>query len=107
MPAGLEERLRPFGTERGWTTVYTLGIHDLAASKLIAGREKDFGFLRVLLERCLMEFSTLMERMRILRSTAYRNAVADCLRKLATHLREWRMEELARVAETEGNGENL
>jgi uncharacterized nucleotidyltransferase DUF6036 len=37
-------------------------IHDLAASKCVAGREKDAGFIRVLLRDRLVSLETLLER---------------------------------------------
>ena len=46
VPRGWEERLVPFGREEELANVWTLEIHDLAATKLMAGRDKDFEFLR-------------------------------------------------------------
>src|SRR5438105_9853067 len=48
VPRGWEGRLIPFGREDGLLNVWALEIHDLAATKLMAGRDKDFEFL----ERC-------------------------------------------------------
>lgn len=89
--AGWEERLVAFGREEGLANVWALEIHDLAA------RDKDFEFLRALLEHGLCDFSTLLTRFEALRASAYANAVPDRLTKLAAHLRAWRREDLART----------
>jgi hypothetical protein len=90
LPKGWEERLIPFGRDDGLVNVWALEIHDLAASKLMAGREKDFEFLRVLLDNGLCDHSTLLARFETLRAGPSANAVPDRLAKLAQHLRDWR-----------------
>ena len=94
---GWEERLVPFGVAEGLHNVWALEIHDLAASKLVAGRDKDFAFLRALLEQGLCDFSTLLARMELLRAGVYANALPDRLTKLTQHLREWKRDDLART----------
>src|SRR5882672_7163441 len=48
-PSGWKERLVPIHNENtGGATGWCLEIHDLAASKLVAGREKDLDFVRLL-----------------------------------------------------------
>jgi len=42
--------------------------HDLAASKLIAYREKDIGFVRVLLVEKLINASALMDRIKMIKT---------------------------------------
>ena len=96
LPSGWEERLVPFGRADGLPNVWTLEIHDLAASKLMAGRDKDFAFLRALLEHGLCDFPTLLTRFELLRASPYANAVPDRLAKLAGHLRDWKRDDLAR-----------
>jgi hypothetical protein len=50
LPAGWQERLLPIRNENtGGATGWRLEVHDLAASKLAAGREKNLEFVRVLL----------------------------------------------------------
>jgi hypothetical protein len=50
LPAGWQERLIPLRNENtGGAIGWCLEVHDLAASKLVAGREKDLEFVRVLL----------------------------------------------------------
>jgi hypothetical protein len=47
LPAGWEERLVAVGNENtGGATGWCLEVHDLAASKLVAGREKDLDSMR-------------------------------------------------------------
>ena len=70
---------------------------DLLASKLMAGREKDFEFLRALFDRALGDFPTLLARMDLLRAGASGKAVPDRLTRLARHLRDWGRDDLART----------
>ena len=100
LPSGWEERLVSFGRQEGLANVWALELHDLLASKLMAGREKDFEFIRALLEHRLCDFPTLIARMQLLRLGVSANAVPDRLAKLARHLRDWRRTDLARVVET-------
>ena len=46
LPTNWHERLQPFLDEDGKVIAYCAEIHDIAVSKLIAGREKDFQFLK-------------------------------------------------------------
>lgn len=67
LPPGWIERLVRIRNENtGNTTGWCLEIHDLAASKLIAGREKDLAFVRVLLQKKLANSKTLAERLETL-----------------------------------------
>src|SRR5206468_7306217 len=95
VPRGWDERLVPFGREEGLENVWALEIHDLAASKLMAGREKDFEFLHALLDRSFCDFQTFLARFDLLRTGAFANAVPDRLKKLAQHLRQWKRDDLA------------
>ena len=94
VPHGWEGRLVPFGRDDGLRNIWALEIHDLAASKLMAGREKDWEFLRVLLERSLCNFNTLLERVALFRESVYANALPGRLEKLTSHLRSWRRGDL-------------
>jgi hypothetical protein len=86
LPADWEDRLVPFGPEDGLNNVWALDIHDLTASKLMAGREKDFEFIFELVQRELIQLDTLLKRFASFRKTAFVNAVDDRLRKLAASL---------------------
>jgi hypothetical protein len=60
LPAGWQERLVPLRNENtGGATGWCLEVHDLAASKLAAGREKDLDFVRVLLREKMAARETL------------------------------------------------
>jgi hypothetical protein len=64
LPAGWKDRLVPFRTpSTGGATGLCLDVHDLAISKLVAGREKDLQFIRVLLEHHLAEPDLLLQRL--------------------------------------------
>jgi len=107
LPAGWEERLVAFGREEGLANVWALEIHDLLASKLMAGREKDFEFLRALLAHALCDFPTLLARMELLRAGPSANAVPDRLARLARQLRDWHRDDLARtISNVSGRPEN-
>jgi hypothetical protein len=63
LPEGWRERLIPVRNEntRGCTG-WCLEAHDIAASKLVAGREKDRGYVAALLRHRMIEPDVLAER---------------------------------------------
>jgi len=64
LPAGWRERLVPVRNENtGGGTGLCLEIHDLAVSKLVAGREKDAAFLGGLLRHRLVRVPMIRERL--------------------------------------------
>ena len=64
LPAGWKERLVPVHNENtGGGTGLCLEIHDLAVSKLVAGREKDLTFVAGLLRHRLANTETVRERL--------------------------------------------
>jgi hypothetical protein len=64
MPEGWTERLIPFCSKQtGGVTGWCLELHDLAASKLAAGRQKDFDYVRALLSDRLIKPGILKERL--------------------------------------------
>lgn len=55
-PSGWQERLVPIRNENtGGATGWCLEVHDLAVSKLVAGREKDLSFIRSLFKHSLAD----------------------------------------------------
>lgn len=63
LPAGWEDRLVPLHNENtGGATGWCLDVYDLASSKLVAGRERDLDFLRVLLRERLVDVTVLDQR---------------------------------------------
>ena len=64
LPADWKKRLVPIHNENtGGGTGLCLEIHDLAVSKLIAGREKDLSFVRVLLHHRLAKAELYQARL--------------------------------------------
>jgi hypothetical protein len=64
LPAGWQERLvRVHNENTGGGTGLCLEIHDLAVSKLVAGREKDVDFLNGLLRHGLVRVPVIQERL--------------------------------------------
>lgn len=65
LPADAAKRLIPIQNENTqFVTGWCLEVHDLAASKLAAGREKDMEFVAVLFSHQLVSKLTLQERVR-------------------------------------------
>jgi len=60
----------------GGATGWCLEVHDLAASKLVAGRQKDLEFVRVLLSEKMVSPETLAHRVEALPLPADRLDVA-------------------------------
>jgi hypothetical protein len=67
LPAGWVDRLVPFANANtGGATGWCLEVHDLAVSKLVAGREKDVDFVRVLVRERMVNPAVLQERVTML-----------------------------------------
>ena len=67
LPQGWQERLVALRNENtGDATGWCLEVHDLAASKLAAGRQKDIEFVRVLLNEKMASAQTLTSRLNAL-----------------------------------------
>jgi hypothetical protein len=67
LPAGWEDRLVPIHNENtAGATGWCLEVHDLAVSKLVAGREKDLAFLQVLLRETMARPGVLRDRLSVL-----------------------------------------
>lgn len=62
LPAGWEERMKPLLDKQNEVAAYCAEIHDVAVSKLIAGREKDFQFLRDAFEAELIRIENSSKR---------------------------------------------
>jgi len=67
LPPGWQDRLVPIHNENtGGATGWCLEVHDLAASKLAAGRDKDLDFVRLLLREKMVATETLASRVEAL-----------------------------------------
>lgn len=65
LPPGWKERLIPIQNENtGGGCGLSLEVHDLAVSKLVAGREKDLNFVRALLGHTLAKAQIIQERLK-------------------------------------------
>jgi hypothetical protein len=62
LPRGWQQRRITATFENGRVRVTSPEIHDLAASKLAAGRDKDFNFVAVLIERDAVKPRKLLQR---------------------------------------------
>ncbi|MBI4658357.1 MAG: hypothetical protein HY735_05855 [Verrucomicrobia bacterium] len=89
LPDGWTERLIPFRTKRtGGVTGWCLELHDLAASKLAAGRKKDLAYVRALLRSRLIKAIVLENRLKTLAvSASRREDFTKVLQKLVAGLR--------------------
>ena len=64
LPTGWQDRLVPVRNENtGGGTGLCLEIHDLAVSKLVAGREKDVDFIGGLLRHRLVQVPVIRDRL--------------------------------------------
>ena len=64
LPDGWVDRLVRIQNENtGGGAGLCLEVHDLAVSKLVAGREKDVTFIRELIEHCMIQVSVLSKRL--------------------------------------------
>jgi hypothetical protein len=64
LPSGWRDRLIPvYNQNTGGGTGLCLEIHDLAVSKLVAGREKDIDFISSLLRHRLVQMPIIRERL--------------------------------------------
>ena len=62
LPTGWLDRLVPRRSPRG-TVGLCLELHDLAVSKLCAGRERDFPFVEALISAGAVDVSTVLQRL--------------------------------------------
>jgi hypothetical protein len=87
LPTGWQERLVPLSDEAGKLQAYCLEAHDTCVSKLMAGREKDFAFIKELLDRGLVDMETLIARAELIRDMPQSNALLLRLEKLESYLK--------------------
>jgi hypothetical protein len=90
---GWQDRLQPLTNESGQMVAQCLELHDAAVSKLMAGRDKDFGFIITLLDRDLISLPTLVERAALIQDTPSAGALRPRLKALLNRLSEFRNEE--------------
>lgn len=86
LPTGWQERLVPLTDEAGGLHAHCLEVHDTCVSKLIAGRDKDFEFIKELLDRNLAEMGTFVARAELVKEMPQSNALLPRLEKLEAYL---------------------
>jgi hypothetical protein len=90
LPAGWQERLVPLTDEAGKTHAYCLEVHDTCVSKLMAGREKDFMFIKELLDRGLADVDVFTSRAETIRDMPQSAALLPRLERMVGYLRSAR-----------------
>lgn len=86
LPTGWQERLQNLKDENGNTIAKTAEIHDIAVSKLIAGHEKDFIFLKELFLREYISIETFLERAKLIKDMPQSEVLLPRLEKLSETL---------------------
>lgn len=88
LASGWQDRLQPLLGPENNVIAYCLEIHDVAISKLIAGREKDYAFLLDAFERQLILPAILIERLALLNSLVENDTIPNRVTKLIVYLRK-------------------
>jgi len=87
LPAGWRDRLLPLNDEAGKLVAYCLEIHDTCVGKLMAGREKDFAFIKEVTERGLADLPTFVERAALVADMPQAAALLPRLESLQNYLK--------------------
>jgi len=87
LPIGWDERLVALADKSGEVVAQCVEIHDVAVSKLIAGRPKDFEFIIALFMSDLIQTETLLERVGLVASKVENDVIRDRLAGLERELR--------------------
>ena len=98
LPIDWQERLQTLKDENGESIALVAEIHDIAVSKLIAGREKDFQVLKELFIREFIKINIFIERVLAVKEMPQSSILASRLeslekvisRDLSTRIRELR-----------------
>lgn len=78
LPTGWQDRLVPLRTDgTGGATGLCLEVHDLAVSKLVAGREKDIQFVAGMIRHGLVDSSIIADRVR--QTNVDKGRIEQCL----------------------------
>ena len=90
LPTGWQERLMPLTDEAGRTHAYCLEVHDTCVSKLMAGREKGFTFIKEILNRGLADIVTFLSRAETILDMPQSAALLPRLERLLGYLKSER-----------------
>lgn len=82
LPNGWEKRLVELKNESGEIIALCVELHDVAVSKLMAGREKDFEFLQSAFLADYLETKILFERLQLILDSPFSEALLPRLQKL-------------------------
>jgi hypothetical protein len=88
LASGWEDRLQPLCNFDGKIIAHCLEIHDVAISKLVAGRDKDFEFLSGAISSGLISASILIERLELARSQVENDTIPNRISKWIGFLRK-------------------
>ncbi len=88
LPTNWQERLQPLLDENGEIIAYCAEIHDVAVSKFVAGREKDFQFLKDAFWLEIISVDEFIKRVRLVESMPQSVVLIDRLQKLEKYLSE-------------------
>lgn len=86
LPSGWQDRLQPLHDSEGNIVAHCLEIHDLAVSKVIAGREKDLEFLEAALASGLIRIDELLRRLDLAAEKVENDVISDRLGRLIDFL---------------------
>ena len=82
LPYGWEKRLVKLQDENDETIAFCAEIHDVAVSKLMAGREKDFEFLQTAFQSDYLEIETFIERIKLILDSPSAEALNSRMKKM-------------------------
>jgi hypothetical protein len=96
LPRGWEDRLVPILNSEGKPGWWALEIHDTAASKLMAGREKDMDFIVELTHSQSFDFDTFLSRAHLLLESSHAAGLPSRVQLLIERLRVAKRTDLER-----------
>lgn len=86
LPENWRDRLQPLFDDKGEIVAYCAEIHDIAVSKLIAGRKKDFQFLKAIFQLEIISVKEFISRVRFIELMPQSAVLTDRLEKLSKYL---------------------
>ncbi len=92
LPTDWRERLQPLLNENGEIIAYCAEIYDIAVSKLIAGRDKDFQFLRDTFLLEIVSVKQFILRIRLVELMPQNAVLINRIEKLEKYLSEQKTE---------------
>ena len=86
LPDGWRERLAEFKDDQGAVIALCADRHDVAVSKLIAGRDKDLEFLSSAISSDLIDIDQLLERLLLTFEKVENDVIRDRVSRLITYM---------------------